>query len=67
MQPNRYYDRHFDQNAVKILPGEYYATSEKNMIVTVLGSCVSVCLRDSVTKVGGMNHFFIAGYGRSGW
>ena len=31
------------------------------MIVTVLGSCISVCLRDSVTKVGGMNHFLLPG------
>jgi chemotaxis protein CheD len=61
MQPNRYFDRHFNQIAVKILPGEYYATAEKNMIVTVLGSCVSVCLRDTITKVGGMNHFLLPG------
>lgn len=60
-QPNRYFDRHFNVDAVKILPGEYYATAEKNMIVTVLGSCVSVCLRDSVTLVGGMNHFLLPG------
>ena len=58
-QPNRYFDRHFNQEAVKILPGEYFATGEDGMIVTVLGSCISVCLRDSITKVGGMNHFLL--------
>lgn len=57
--PNRYYDRHFAIEAVKILPGEYYATTENTLIVTVLGSCVSVCLRDPLTKVGGMNHFLL--------
>ena len=57
--PNRYYDRHFDIQAVKILPGEYYATREDSLIVTVLGSCVSVCLRDPKTKIGGMNHFLL--------
>lgn len=57
--PNRYFDRHFDCPAVKILPGEYYATRDKTLIVTVLGSCVSVCLRDSVNKIGGMNHFLL--------
>ncbi len=57
--PNRYFDRHFDCPAVKILPGEYYATPDKTLIVTVLGSCVSVCLRDSVNKIGGMNHFLL--------
>ncbi|MDC8829414.1 chemoreceptor glutamine deamidase CheD [Alteromonas gilva] len=57
--PNRYYDRQFDSDAVKILPGEYYATRDPTLIVTVLGSCVSVCLRDPVTKIGGMNHFLL--------
>ncbi|MCW8092987.1 chemoreceptor glutamine deamidase CheD [Alteromonas sp. ASW11-130] len=58
-QSNRYFDRHFQCQAVKILPGEYYATSAELLIVTVLGSCVSVCLRDPIAKVGGMNHFLL--------
>jgi chemotaxis protein CheD len=58
-QPNRYYDRHFECDAVKILPGEYYATTDDTLIVTVLGSCVSVCLRDPVLNIGGMNHFLL--------
>jgi chemotaxis protein CheD len=58
-QPNRYHDRHFDCDAVKILPGEYYATVEQTLIVTVLGSCVSVCLRDPLLNIGGMNHFLL--------
>jgi len=57
--PNRYFERHFDSDAVKILPGEYYATKDPTIIVTVLGSCVSVCLRDPITKIGGMNHFLL--------
>lgn len=57
--PNRYFDRHFACQAVKILPGEYYATTDKTLIVTVLGSCVSVCMRDPVTQIGGMNHFLL--------
>ncbi|MGJ8682717.1 chemoreceptor glutamine deamidase CheD [Paraglaciecola sp.] len=58
-QPNRYKDRHFDCDAVKILPGEYYATTDDTLIVTVLGSCVSVCLRDPKLNIGGMNHFLL--------
>jgi len=58
-EPNRYYDRHFERSAVKILPGEYFATRENTMIVTVLGSCVAVCLYDPVLKIGGMNHFLL--------
>lgn len=56
---NTYYDRYFDTQAVKVLPGQYFATPKETMIVTVLGSCVSVCLRDRLTGVGGLNHFML--------
>ncbi|MGQ8366532.1 chemoreceptor glutamine deamidase CheD [Glaciecola sp. 1036] len=59
LAPNRYFDKNFNMNAVKILPGEYYATKENTLIVTVLGSCVSVCLRDPITRIAGMNHFLL--------
>lgn len=59
LAPNTYYDRHFDKEAVKILPGEYYVTTSDKLIVTVLGSCVAVCLRDKHSGVGGMNHFLL--------
>lgn len=66
----RYYDRIFGTNAVKILPGEYHATDDDTIITTVLGSCVSVCLYDTVNGIGGMNHFMLPGDmdgpGRSG-
>jgi chemotaxis protein CheD len=54
-----YFDRTFDCNAAKISPGEYYYTDKEMVIVTVLGSCVSACIRDSVTGIGGMNHFML--------
>lgn len=56
---NLYYDRSFDIEAAKILPGEYYATARQMLIVTVLGSCVSACIRDTVSGIGGMNHFML--------
>ena len=49
--PNVYYDRQFNTQAAKILPGEYYATKRDMMIVTVLGSCVSACIRDRETGI----------------
>lgn len=58
---NTYFDRHLNMEAVKILPGEYFATSRDLVVVTVLGSCVSVCLRDRRTGIGGMNHFMLPG------
>ncbi|MBF4991894.1 chemoreceptor glutamine deamidase CheD [Methylophilus sp. QUAN] len=54
-----YFDRTFNTNAAKISPGEYYYTDKDMLIVTVLGSCVSACIRDSRTGIGGMNHFML--------
>ena len=56
---NVYFDRTFNCEAAKILPGEYYFTNKDMLIVTVLGSCVSACIRDRVTGLGGMNHFML--------
>ena len=45
---------------VKVFPGEYYVTSKTDeVLVTVLGSCVSACIRDPRTGIGGMNHFML--------
>ena len=54
-----YFDRSFNCDSAKILPGEYYFTHKDMMIVTVLGSCVSACIRDRVSGIGGMNHFML--------
>jgi chemotaxis protein CheD len=54
-----YYDRTFDCEAAKISPGEYYYTDKNMLIVTVLGSCVSACIRDKISGIGGMNHFML--------
>ena len=56
---NLYYDRSFDCDAAKILPGEYYFTAKPMLIVTVLGSCVAACIRDRTSGIGGMNHFML--------
>ena len=63
---NLYYDRNFDCQAAKILPGEYYFTGKPMLIVTVLGSCVAACIRDRVSGIGGMNHFMLPDGGESG-
>lgn len=56
-----YFDRMFNAKAVKILPGEYHASGDNTIITTVLGSCVSVCIYDTKSGVGGMNHFMLPG------
>jgi chemotaxis protein CheD len=54
-----YYDAHFRNDAVKILPGEYFVHHEDLLIMTTLGSCIAACLWDRHAKVGGMNHFML--------
>jgi chemotaxis protein CheD len=67
---NRYWDREHAVSAAKLLPGEYYVSTAGEMIVTVLGSCVSACVRDVRLGIGGMNHFMLpldASQGSSAW
>jgi len=56
---NRYWDAGFGKYVAKILPGQYYVTHHRELIATVLGSCVSACIRDNVIGIGGMNHFML--------
>ena len=57
--PISYYDKRFSIDAVKLLPGQYFVTTQDKMLVTVLGSCVAACLYDPETGIGGMNHFML--------
>jgi chemotaxis protein CheD len=59
---SRYYDHNLEATVVKIKTGDCYVTSDTGeMLVTILGSCISVCARDPVAGVGGMNHFLLPG------
>jgi chemotaxis protein CheD len=62
---NRYWDPVHRIHAAKILPGQLYISDTGEVIVTVLGSCVSACVRDVRLGIGGMNHFMLpdAGFG----
>jgi chemotaxis protein CheD len=59
----RYWDRQRNCVAAKILPGEFYVTNHQEIITTVLGSCVSACIRDPDFMIGGMNHFMLPANG----
>ena len=50
------YNRKFKRDMVIIFSGEFYI-SNTEIISTVLGSCVSVCMKDRKTGISGMNHF----------
>ncbi len=39
--------------------GEVAVAAEPTAVVTVLGSCVAVCLHDPAARVGGVNHFLL--------
>lgn len=56
---NRFWCRQMNMEMVKILPGEFYVTTSDEIIATVLGSCISVCIRDAKLGIGGMNHFML--------
>jgi len=45
--------------AARILPGEYYVTRSEEGVYTTLGSCISACIRDKMSGIGGMNHFML--------
>jgi chemotaxis protein CheD len=56
----RFFDAASSSWMVKVFPGEYFISHDPNeMLVTVLGSCVSACIRDPRTGIGGMNHFML--------
>jgi chemotaxis protein CheD len=45
--------------AARLLPGEYFVTMQNEALYTTLGSCISACIRDRVSGIGGMNHFML--------
>ena len=54
-----WYEPHFQCEAVKVLPGEYFVDNEDIPIMTTLGSCIAACLWDRASGVGGLNHFML--------
>ncbi len=55
---------------VKLLPGDYYVTCQEEVLDTILGSCVSACIRNPRLGIGGMNHFMLprpSGHGADTW
>ncbi len=45
---------------VQIMQGDYYVSDRPDeVLTTILGSCISACIRDPVAGLGGMNHFLL--------
>ena len=56
---DRIYDRVLEKEVVRLMPGEFFVSREPEVLTTVLGSCVSACIRDKQLGIGGMNHFML--------
>jgi chemotaxis protein CheD len=64
--------RFFDAAAaawiVKVFPGEFHISRQSDeVLLTVLGSCVSACVRDPLAGIGGMNHFMLPQHKSGAW
>ncbi len=42
-----------------LYPAALFANKEPTQVITILGSCVAVCLYDPVLKIGGINHYML--------
>lgn len=48
-----------DRSKYYLHPGQLFVSHESYAVTTILGSCVSVCLWDPLTQIGGINHFLL--------
>lgn len=55
----RFWDSNTSHWTARVLPGQYYVTRNDEAVATVLGSCISACIRDTALNVGGVNHFML--------
>lgn len=44
---------------VTVHPGGYYIGKNNEIISTILGSCIAVCIYDNKKKIAGLNHFLL--------
>ncbi len=48
------------EKLVNVIQGDYTISDDSEAVLTtVLGSCIAVCLSDTVRGIGGMNHFLL--------
>lgn len=69
MSKHLFHDRSLGCQVRRLLPGEYAALRapqatqgnepQAEVLMTVLGSCIAVCLGDRHARIAGMNHFML--------
>jgi chemotaxis protein CheD len=55
----RFFDAQSQKRRVVVEPGELYVTRDAEIVSTVLGSCITVCLFDAELNIAGMNHYIL--------
>jgi len=64
----RAWNNSYDAFSARLNPGDYYVTKSDECVYTTLGSCISACIRDRISGIGGMNHFMLpASSGDNSW
>lgn len=57
----RFYSQKYKKNVIILGSGEYFVSKNGEILHTVLGSCIAVCIYDIEKKIGGMNHYMLPG------
>lgn len=52
-------EQHVPTPQVSLMQGDIQVSTDPKLLMTVLGSCVAVCLWDKSRGIGGMNHFVL--------
>ena len=59
-QTGGYFHPQFRAHTLKVFLGHHMVSDRSDvMMVTTLGSCVTACIHDPATAIGGMNHFLL--------
>jgi chemotaxis protein CheD len=49
-----------NKKVIEIFSGQVYVTDKRDLVIsTILGSCIAVCLYDSMAGIAGMNHYVL--------
>ncbi len=60
LQTKTYFDQRIKCETVFVMPGKHFVQKGgAGAICTLLGSCVSACIRDTNSEAGGLNHFLL--------
>lgn len=59
MKKMKYFKQMNNNHSYFLNPSKIFVSTRACEVVTVLGSCVSVCLYDRIRQIGGINHYML--------